>query len=167
MGEQIIPKAVAAGMGAVAGFFFGGLNAMLVLLLVLVIVDFATGWAAAWTRGELKSRVGYIGIARKVALFAVIAIAHLIDGVLGELHMFWDAVVFFYLANELLSVIENMGKIGVPMPDFLLNAVHIFQSKSKVEENPQLIPEAQPDIVKQEKVAEETAAADPEDNKTV
>ncbi len=134
------------------------------LLLILVVVDWLTGWAAAWMRGELRSRVGFNGIVRKVAIFAVVAIAHLIDGVLGDMHMFRDAVIFFYLANELLSVVENMGKMGVPMPPIIRNAVHIFESRSKVEENPQLIPEAQPEMVKAEKAEE--AAADPEENKT-
>ncbi len=166
MGEQII-KGAAAAAGAVVGFLFGGMSEMTILLLVLVIVDWATGWAAAWTRGELKSRVGYFGIVRKVAIFAVVAIAHLIDGVLGDLHMFRDAVVFFYLANELLSVVENLGKMGVPMPPIIRDAVHIFQSKTKIEENPQLIPEAQPEAVKIEKAEEAAAEAQAaEDNKT-
>lgn len=166
LGDQIIPKAVAAAIGAVAGYLFGGLTMLINLLLVLVVVDWLTGWTAAWMRGELRSRVGFNGIVRKVALFAVVAIAHLIDGVLGDMHMFRDAVVFFYLANELLSVVENLGKMGVPMPPIIRDAVHIFESKTKVEPNPQLIPEAQPEIVKQEIAAEEAAAVDPEDNKT-
>ncbi|OWA36785.1 holin [Saccharibacillus sp. O16] len=164
MGEQII-KGAAAAVGAVVGYLFGGLSMLINLLLLLVAVDWATGWAAAWMRGELKSRVGFNGIIRKVAIFAVVAIAHLIDGVLGDLHMFRDAVIFFYLANELLSVVENLGKMGVPMPPIIRDAVHIFESKTKVEPNPMLIPEAQPEIIKQEIAAEE-AAADPEDNKT-
>ncbi len=127
---------------------------LIVLLLVLVSIDWATGWAAAWVRGELRSWIGFVGILRKVAIFAVVAIAHLIDGVLGELHIFRDAVVFFYLANELLSVIENMGKIGVPMPDFLRNAVQIFESKSKPTENSQSTLDAQPEPIKLEKESE-------------
>lgn len=165
LGDQIL-KWTAAAAGAVVGYLFGGLSMLINLLLFLVAIDWATGWAAAWMRGELKSRVGFNGIIRKVAIFAVVAIAHLIDGVLGDLHMFRDAVVFFYLANELLSVVENLGKMGVPMPPIIRDAVHIFESKTKVEPNPMLIPEAQPEIVKQEIAAEEAAVADPEDNKT-
>lgn len=139
---------------------------LIVLLLVLVTIDWATGWAAAWLRGELRSRTGFAGILRKVAIFAVVAIAHLIDGVLGDLHIFRDAVVFFYLANELLSVIENMGKIGVPMPDFLRNAVQIFQSKSNPAENVQLISEEQPEPIKSEKEQVESPEIDPPDNRS-
>ncbi|OWA34516.1 holin [Saccharibacillus sp. O16] len=164
MGEPLF-KGAAAAVGGAVGYLFGGLPMLIYLLLILVAVDWVTGWAAAWMRGELKSRIGFNGIIRKVAIFAVVAIGHLIDGVLGDLHMFRDAVIFFYLANELLSVIENLGKMGVPMPPIIRDAVHIFESKTKVEENPQLIPEAQPEGVKQEKAAEE-AAADSDGNKT-
>lgn len=162
MGEQII-KVAAAAIGAVVGYLFGGWSVLIQLLLILVVVDWLTGWAAAWVRGELRSRVGFMGISRKVVIFAIIAIAHVIDQVLGDVHYIQDAVVFFYIANELLSVIENAGKMGVPMPDILRNAVRIFESKSMPAENLVLIPEEQPEKVKAEKAVE---AAEAEENKT-
>ena len=64
-------------------------------------------------------------------------------------------MIFFYLANELLSVIENAGKMGLPMPNILRNAVHIFESKSTPPENPMLIDEAQPEAVKETKEIKE------------
>ncbi|GGN99000.1 phage holin family protein [Saccharibacillus kuerlensis] len=100
------------------------------LLLVMASVDWAAEGAAAWVRGKLRTRICFVGLMRKVAIFAVVAIAHMIDEVLGDLHIFRDAVVFFYLANELLSIIGNMSKIGVPMPEILHSIVRIFQSKS-------------------------------------
>lgn len=150
MGEpwpQII-KIVSTAFGGAAGYLFGGWDVLINLLLLLVVVDWLSGWAAAWMRGELKSRVGFKGIIRKVTIFVVVAIAHFIDQALGSLRYFQDAVVFFYLANELLSVIENMGKMGLPMPDILRNAVQIFESKKAPQENPNLIEEAQPEAVK-------------------
>jgi toxin secretion/phage lysis holin len=99
----------------------------------MVIIDFFTGWAAAWINGQLKSRQDYYGVFRKVTVFLMITVAHLIDGILGDAHYFPDAVVFFYLANELLSIIENVGRMGVPMPNILRNAVAIFESKSSGE----------------------------------
>lgn len=160
MGEpwpQII-RVVSTFAGALVGYAFGGWSVIINLLVLLVIVDWLTGWAAAWMRGELKSRVGFNGIIRKVAIFFVVTIAHFIDQALGNINFFQDAVIFFYLANELLSVTENLGKMGVPMPEILRNAIHIFESKGKVEENPQLIAEAQPEIVKKEKEEEEINA---------
>ncbi|MEW4368643.1 phage holin family protein [Paenibacillus sp. JQZ6Y-1] len=143
----------------VANYFFGGWSVLINLLLVLVVIDWLTGWAAAWMAGELKSRVGYRGIARKVAIFGVVAVAHFIDLVLGGTGYFQDAVIFFYLANELLSVVENAGRMGLPMPAILLNAVRIFQSKAEPVENPSLIPEAQP-VAVQEKMKQEEEDAE-------
>lgn len=68
---------------------------MLQALLVLVIVDFVTGWAAAWINGELRSMKGYIGVAKKISIFMFITVAHVIDMVLGDMHYLRDAVVFF------------------------------------------------------------------------
>ncbi|MFD1885925.1 phage holin family protein [Paenibacillus wenxiniae] len=150
MGEpwpQII-KIVSTAFGGAAGYLFGGWDVLINLLLLLVVVDWLSGWAAAWMRGELKSRIGFKGIIRKVTIFVIVAIAHFIDQALGSLRYFQDAVIFFYLANELLSVIENMGKMGLPMPDVLRNAVQIFESKTAPPENPNLIEEAQPEAVK-------------------
>ncbi|MFM9276465.1 phage holin family protein [Paenibacillus jiagnxiensis] len=98
--------------------------------------SFFVGWTAAWINGELKNRSGYYGFFRKITVSLLISIAHLIDGILGNEHYFRDAVVFFYLANELLSIIENVGRMGVPMRDILLNAVAIFQSRSNVNKIP-------------------------------
>ncbi|MEC4566786.1 phage holin family protein [Paenibacillus sp. FSL M8-0228] len=140
---QII-KGAAAGFGAVAGYLFGGWSVMIHLLFMFVIADWLTGWIAAWIRGELRSRIGYHGIARKVVIFLIVVVAHFIDVALGNLHYFQDAVIFFYLANELLSIIENVGRMGVPMPDVLRNAVKIFESRSQAPKNPNM-PDPEPD----------------------
>ncbi|MHB0944561.1 phage holin family protein [Paenibacillus sp. ALE1] len=134
---QII-KGAAAGFGAVAGYLFGEWSVMIHLLFILVIADWLSGWAAAWINGELKSRKGYYGIARKVAIFLIVVVAHFIDVALGNLNYFQNAVIFFYLANELLSIIENVGRMGVPMPDVLRNAVKIFESRSQAPKNPNM-----------------------------
>ncbi|MEK3699370.1 phage holin family protein [Paenibacillus sp. FSL R10-2199] len=125
-----IVKAVSAAAGATVGYLWGGWTVMLQALLVLVIVDFVTGWAAAWINGELRSMKGYIGVAKKISIFMFITVAHVIDMVLGDMHYLRDAVVFFYMANELLSIIENAGKMGVPMPPVLRDAVAVLESKA-------------------------------------
>lgn len=129
-------KMFLAATGAVTGYFWGGWSLLLHLLLWFVIIDWLTGWAAAWMNGELKSRIGYIGIARKMTIFLIIAITHLVDRVLGEMNYFQNTVIFFYLANELLSIIENVGRMGVPIPQSLRNVVRVFQSKSEEENEP-------------------------------
>lgn len=128
---QII-RMVSTALGAIVGYLYGGWTAMLNALLILVVIDFLTGWAAAWINGELRSMKGYIGIAKKVGIFLFVTVAHVIDGVLGDMHFLRDAVIFFYMANELLSIIENAGKMGIPMPPAFINAVAVLQEKAGV-----------------------------------
>lgn len=132
MNEHFDPiiKILSGSVGAAVGYTVGGWTLLIQVLLVFVIADWITGWIAAWMNGELRSRIGHEGIIRKVTIFILVAIANLIDGILGEGHYIRDAVIFFYLATELLSIIENVGRMGIPMPEVLRSAVKIFQSKS-------------------------------------
>ena len=133
MGERLEILVKSLSIGALIGYTFGGWTSMLTLLTILIVADWLSGWAAAWMAGELKSRIGYYGIARKVGILVMVMIAHLIDIVLGDAHYFRDAVIFFYLANELLSVVENLGRMGVPLPNVIMNAVKIFETRSNNE----------------------------------
>ena len=123
-------KTISTVSGALMGYMFGGWSLMIQLLLWFVIADWLTGWAAAWMNGELKSRVGYYGIARKITIFVLVALSHFIDMVLGGLQYFQNAVIFFYLANELLSILENVGRMGLPVPKALRGAIEVFNKKS-------------------------------------
>ncbi|MGG1879977.1 holin family protein [Paenibacillus sp. 7541] len=124
-------KLLVAGAGSVTVYVWGGWSLPLHLLLWLVVIDWLTGWGAAWMNGELRSRIGYKGIARKITIFLLIALMHLVDRVLGEMNYFQNTVIFFYLANELLSIIENVGRMGIPIPQSLRNVVQLFQIKSE------------------------------------
>ncbi|MGG4034193.1 phage holin family protein [Paenibacillus cisolokensis] len=127
--EQYVKPAIAVG-GAVASYLFGGWSMLLSILLTFVALDYVTGFAAAAKEGKLSSEVGAWGIAKKIAMFAIVAVAHLVDTALGDAHLFRDAAIFFYLANELLSLIENAGRLGAPIPPGLQKAVEVLQGKS-------------------------------------
>lgn len=131
--ETAFKTLVAIG-GAAASFLFGGWSSLLSILLAFVVIDYISGVVAAGKEGKLSSEVGLWGIARKVAIFAVVAVAHLIDTALGDAHLFRDAAIFFYLANEVLSIIENAGRIGVPVPPTLEKAVAVLKSKGETGE---------------------------------
>nr|WP_260866347.1 phage holin family protein [Paenibacillus xylanexedens] len=117
-------------MSSSASYFFGGWSGVLGVLLVFVILDYLTGIAAAGMTGKLESNVGMFGIARKVFIFAMVSVAHLVDGVLGDGHLFRDAVAFFYIANELLSIIENGGKLGAPIPPAIRQAIQVLKGRA-------------------------------------
>jgi len=117
-------------LGGIVGYLWGGWSALLGILLAFVIIDYITGFIAAGAEGKLSSRVGFKGIAKKILIFVLVAVAHLLDEALGGNNdIFRDAVIFFYLANELLSIIENAGRAGLPIPEVLKNAVEILKGK--------------------------------------
>lgn len=127
-------KAGAAVIGAAYGFFFGEKSALLGILLGFVFIDYVSGMLAAYFEGRLRSAIGFKRIPKKVMIFAMVAVAHLVDRAVGTHNLFRDATIFFYLANELLSITENAGRIGLPVPEQIKQAVEILRGKSEKEE---------------------------------
>lgn len=128
MVDNVIKGIIAVG-GSAASFLFGGWSSLLNILLAFVVIDYISGVAAAAQEGKLSSRIGGWGIAKKVMIFAIVAVAHLVDTALGDAHLFRDAAIFFYLSNELLSLLENAGRLGAPIPPGLQKAIAILQGK--------------------------------------
>lgn len=128
---DIIYKTGAATLGAVVGYLFGESTGLLLVLFWMVIIDYVSGLAAGYTEKTLSSKIGFKGIIKKVMIFVMVALAHLVDSALGTKNMFRDATIVFYMANELLSIFENAGRMGVPVPERLLQAVEVLKGKSK------------------------------------
>lgn len=126
--DNIIKVAIAVG-GASASYLYGGWSSLLSILLTFVVLDYLSGIAAAAKEGALKSDVGLWGIAKKVMIFGMVAVAHLVDTALGDVHLFRDVAIFFYLSNELLSLLENAGRLGAPVPPILKRAVEVLREK--------------------------------------
>jgi len=124
-------KSLVGVAGAAASYLFGGWSSLLSILLTFVVLDYVSGVLAAAKEGKLRSDVGLWGIAKKVMIFAIVAVAHLVDTALGESHLFRDAAIFFYLANELLSLTENAGRLGAPIPPLVTKAVEVLRSKGE------------------------------------
>ncbi|MCM3411218.1 phage holin family protein [Metabacillus litoralis] len=124
-------KVIATVLGAISGYLWGGWSTLIQILVVFVAIDYMTGLLAAGYEGKLSSKIGFRGIAKKVMIFALVSVAHMIDKALGESHIFRDAVIFFYLGNELLSILENAGRTGLPVPDQIKNAVQVLKGKGE------------------------------------
>ena len=129
-------KGVIAVAGGIVGFLFGGWSVLLTILSVLVITDYASGLVAAGVNGEMKSRVGFIGITRKVFIFVMVGVARMVDllfvenGIeIGFLVM--TVTIVFYCINELISITENMGKMGVYVPEPITKAIEILKQENK------------------------------------
>jgi toxin secretion/phage lysis holin len=117
-------------------FIYGDWSVLLSILLVLTIFDFISGLVAGYIEGGLKSKVGMVGIARKVFIFLMVAVAHLIDLLLIESGLETKAlimtmVIVFYAVNEILSITENAGRIGLPVPEQIKNAIVVLKGKDE------------------------------------
>jgi len=123
-------KAATAALGTAATYLWGGFDAVFLALVTLACLDYLTGWASAWVGGRLSSDTGRRGIAKKVGMFVVISVCHIMDqlGGLGE-PILRTVAIWWYIGNEALSVVENLGEIGVPIPDRLRQALAVLRDK--------------------------------------
>lgn len=103
----------------------------MITLTILTIIDYITGIIAAAYNGELKSKIGFRGIAKKVVMFLLVGVAVQLDLILGSNSAIREATIFFFSGNELLSILENAGRMGVKLPDVLVNAVEILNGKKQ------------------------------------
>lgn len=105
------------GVGGWLGWFLGGCDGLLYALLVFVVLDYITGIMCAVADKKLSSAVGFKGICRKVLIFALVGIGHVLDAqVIGAGSVLRTAVIFFYLSNEGVSLVENAAYLGLPVP---------------------------------------------------
>ena len=113
---QIIFTAI----GAYIGWFLGGFDGLLYALVAFVVLDYITGLMVAVLEKKLSSSIGFKGIFKKVLIFIFVGIGHIIDFyILQNGSAVRTAVIFFYLSNEGLSIVENAAKIGLPVPESL------------------------------------------------
>ena len=114
-----------AGVGAVLGDFVGNMDGLVtVLITFVVVVDYITGVLCAIVEKRLSSSIGFKGICQKVMIFCLVGIANLLDtNVLDAGSMLRTAVIFFYCANEGISIIENAARTGLPVPKKLQNVM--------------------------------------------
>jgi toxin secretion/phage lysis holin len=110
--------------GTVITYIFGGWDTALIVLVVMMALDYVTGLTAAAINKELNSNIGFKGLLRKALIAAVLIVAVLLDRLLNEgTWVFRTLVCYFYIANEGLSILENVGKCGVDLPDKLVNSL--------------------------------------------
>ena len=111
-------------MGGWIGYFLGGCDGLLIALVLFAVVDYLTGIMCAVADQKLSSQVGFKGICRKVLIFLLVGIANIIDvQVIGTGSVIRTAVIFFYLSNEGVSILENAAHLGLPIPETLKAAL--------------------------------------------
>ncbi len=106
--------------GGFLGWFLGGVDGFLYALIAFTVIDYITGVMCAITDKNLSSSIGFKGICRKVLIFTLVGIGNIVDVyVLGQGGVLRTAVIFFYLSNEGVSILENSAHLGLPIPEKL------------------------------------------------
>ena len=109
-----------AAIGGLIGGFLGGLDGFMYTLIAFVVIDYVTGFMCAIVDHKLSSEVGFRGIFKKICIFLLVGVANMIDAhVIGSGAVLRTAVIFFYLSNEGVSILENAGRLGLPIPEKL------------------------------------------------
>ncbi len=128
---QIIFTAI----GGYLGWLMGGFDGFMYALLAFVVIDYITGLMVAVLEKKLSSEVGFRGIFKKILIFIMVGIGNIIDTYLiKDGSAIRTAVIFFYLSNEGISILENTGKIGLPIPEKLKKALEQLNKEDKSNE---------------------------------
>lgn len=126
---------VFAAVGGWLGWFLGGCDGLLFALVAFVVIDYITGIMCAVVDKKLSSAVGFKGIFKKVLIFALVGVGHILDTrVIGAGSVLRTAVIFFYLSNEGISLLENAGHLGLPIPKKLKSILEQLHDRSEKED---------------------------------
>ena len=122
-------------VGGWLGYFLGGCDGLLYALIAFVVIDYITGVMCAIINKQLSSEVGFKGIFRKVLIFLLVGIANIIDvQVIGTGAVLRTAVIFFYISNEGVSLLENAGHLGLPIPEKIKTVLEQLHDRAEKEE---------------------------------
>lgn len=128
-------QVVLSAIGGFLGWFLGGMDGFLYALLAFVIIDYITGVMVAAIQKKVSSEVGFKGICKKVLIFILVGMANIVDAqIIGNGSAIRTAVIFFYLSNEGISILENSAIIGLPVPQKLKDVLEQLKDHSDKEE---------------------------------
>ena len=124
-----------AAIGGWLGWFLGGCDGLLYALIAFAVLDYITGVMCAIADKKLSSEVGFKGICRKVLIFALVGVANVLDvNVIGTGSILRTAIIFFYISNEGISLLENAGHLGLPIPDKLKSILEQLHDRAEKED---------------------------------
>jgi toxin secretion/phage lysis holin len=126
--KQLAANSSFAFIGSIGAYLFGEWSQMLMLFFFVIIMDYITGVMAAVVEKNISSAIGYKGLIKKFGMVLVVALAHQLDQFTGQ-SVIMTGAIFFFIANELISITENYGRIGLPLPPQIKNAIKILREK--------------------------------------
>ena len=132
----LIVQGILAALGGWIGWYVGGCDGLMYALVVCVVVDYVTGVMCAVADRKLSSAVGFRGICRKVLIFLLVGLGHAVDVyVIGAGAVLRTAVIFFYISNEGVSLLENASRLGLPVPGRLKKVLVMLHDKAEEEDS--------------------------------
>lgn len=133
MGESAAVKLITTFLGTCIVYAFGGVDLILRVLLFFIVLDYITGLMKAFKNKDLSSSVGWNGLMKKIGTLIAVIVAHQMDKIdpTGS-QLFRNAVVTFFIANEGVSLVENLAIIGVPIPSILKRALKAWKEETEV-----------------------------------
>ena len=111
-------------------YLLGGIDAAMAALLIFIVFDYITGLTAACIAGEVSSKQGFKGILKKILVLVLVAVSVRIDELTNSGGVLRTLVIYYFVSNEGLSIIENLGKVGVPIPQVLKRAIKELRKES-------------------------------------
>ena len=125
-----------AAVGGWLGWFLGGCDGLLYALVAFVVIDYITGVFCATIDHKLSSEIGFKGICKKVLIFILVGVGNIIDvQIIGNGSVMRTAVIFFYLSNEGISLLENSAHLGLPIPQKLKDILEQLHDRAEKEDN--------------------------------
>jgi len=112
-------------------YLIGGLDIALICLLIAIVLDYISGIIKAYVTKELSSKIGLKGILKKVGVLLIVMLSVLVDRVTGETGAVRTLVIYYFVANEGLSILENLGQAGVPIPESIKKALKVLKKENK------------------------------------
>ena len=126
-----IMSIIFANIATVTIYIFGGIDAALLCLLIAIVLDYISGIIKAYITKQLSSTIGLKGILKKVGILCIVALSVLVDRITGETGAIRTLVIYYFVANEGLSILENLAASGVPFPDSLRKSLKVLKKENK------------------------------------
>lgn len=122
---------ILAGLSTVFVYMFGGIDVAMQCLLIAIVIDYISGLIKAYVTKTLDSKIGFKGILKKVGILCIVCLAVLLDRITGESGAIRTLVIYYFVANEGLSILENLSIAGLPIPQSIKKALQALKKESK------------------------------------
>ena len=131
IGLDKIISLIASEVATVFIFLVGEIDVALICLLVAIVLDYISGIIKAFNTKQLSSKIGFKGILKKIGILVLVMLAVLVDRVGGNTGAIRTLVIYYFVANEGLSILENLGEAGIPIPNAIKKALKVLKDQSK------------------------------------